>query len=76
MQAVVMDKAKRISRGFYRLGLLLWLLWFLFLAAIGFVEGTSGEIIGFAIMGLISGAIIFGLVRFIGWVVRGFLSTD
>ena len=67
-----MSTPQRISRGFHRLGLLLAVLWLLINLGMGLVEE---QLVSFAIMGLISGAIIYAIVRAIGWVVGGFMSS-
>jgi hypothetical protein len=83
--AAKVDKAKdnsasqRISRGFHRVGLVLAALGFCLGLYIGFLENPPGQAEGgftqWVIFGAIFGAIIYGLVRAIGWVIGGFMAS-
>ena len=53
------------------LGLLLATWWFLINLGMGSVEEQP---VSFAILGLVSGAITYAIVRAIGWVIGGFMS--
>jgi hypothetical protein len=60
-----MPTSQRISRGFHRVGLVL--------AALG--GQTETGFTQWVIFGAIFGAIIYGIVRAIGWVISGFAAS-
>jgi hypothetical protein len=74
-----MATSQRVSRGFHRIGLVLAALGFCSLLYVGFQENPPGQTeTGFTqwvIFGAIFGAIIYGLVRAIGWIIGGFAAS-
>ena len=73
--------AERLSRGIHRLGLLLAMLAFLGVTLAGLVDVTERDVPMLATLALyilyavIVGIFVYGLVRAIGWVIRGFTAT-
>ena len=73
--------AERLSRGIHRLGLLLAMLAFLGVTYAGFVDVTERNVPMLATLALyiiyaaIVGIFVYGIVRAIGWVIRGFTAT-
>jgi hypothetical protein len=72
-----MATSQRLSRGFHRLGLVLAALALSYFLYIGLVETPPGKLLDpfWVIGGVIFGAIIYGLVRVIGWVIGGFAAS-
>ena len=74
-----MATSQRISRGFHRIGLVLAALGFCWGLYVGFQENPPGQTEGgfaqWVIFGAIISAIIYGLVRAIGWVIGGFAAS-
>ena len=71
-----MATSQRLSRGFHRLGLVLAALALLYFLYIGLAETPPGSLLHpvWVIGGAIFGAIIYGLVRAIGWVIGSFAA--
>jgi hypothetical protein len=71
--------SQRVSRGFHRVGLVLAALGLCWGLYIGFLENPPGQTDGgffqWVIFGAIIGAIIYGIVRAIGWVIGGFMRS-
>ena len=73
--------AERLSRGIHRLGLLLAMLAFLGVTLAGLVDVTERDVPMLATLALyilyavIVGIFVYGIVRAIGWVIRGFTAT-
>ena len=73
--------AERLSRGIHRLGLLLTMLAFLGVTLAGLVDVTERDVPMLATLALyilyavIVGIFVYGIVRAIGWVIRGFTAT-
>ena len=76
-----MTTAERLSRGIHRLGLLLAMLAFLGVTLAGLVDVTERDVPMLATLAVyilyavIVGIFVYGLVRAIGWVIRGFTAT-
>ena len=76
-----MTTAERLSRGIHRLGLLLAMLAFLGVTLAGLVDVTERDVPMLATLALyilyavIVGIFVYGIVRAIGWVIRGFTAT-
>jgi hypothetical protein len=76
-----MTTAERLSRGIHRLGLLLAMLAFLGVTLAGLVDVTERDVPMLATLAVyilyavIVGIFVYGIVRAIGWVIRGFTAT-
>ena len=73
--------AERLSRGIHRLGLLLAMLAFLGVTLAGLVDVTERDVpmlrtlALYILYAVIVGIFVYGIVRAIGWVIRGFTAT-
>ena len=76
-----MTTAERLSRGIHRVGLLLAMLAFLGVTLAGLVDVTERDVPMLATLALyilyavIVGIFVYGIVRAIGWVIRGFTAS-
>ena len=76
-----MTTAERLSRGIHRLGLLSAMLAFLGVTLAGLVDVTERDVPMLATLAVyilyavIVGIFVYGLVRAIGWVIRGLTAS-